>query len=151
MRSLGIIQARGASKRLPRKNVKLLNGAPLISYAVRTALASTLDRLIVTTEDDEIAELARRYGADVPFRRPQHLAADYASDEDILVHALDFCRDQEKRDYDIIVKLHPTTPFALPAPPSAMHGHCGDQGHRRELLLHGSPGRRAAAMDVRGR
>jgi CMP-N-acetylneuraminic acid synthetase len=115
VRSLGIIQARGGSKRLPRKNTKLLNGAPLISYAVRTGLASSLDRLIVTTEDDEIAELARRYGADVPFRRPDHLAADYASDEDILMHALDFCRDQEKRDYDIIVKLHPTTPFALPA------------------------------------
>jgi len=114
MRALGIIMARGGSKRLPRKNTKLLNGVPLVAYVVRTALASRLDRVIVTTDDDEIAAIARAAGADVPFMRPEHLAADYASDEDILTHALDFCRDEEGRDYDIIVKLHPTTPFSLP-------------------------------------
>lgn len=114
MRSLGIIQARGGSKRLPRKNVKPLNGVPLIGYIIKAGLTSKLDRLIVTTEDDEIAALSRQFGADVPFKRPEELAADYATDEDILMHALDFCRDEEGRDYDIIVKMHPTTPFVLP-------------------------------------
>lgn len=114
MLSVGIIQARGGSKRLPRKNVKLLNGSPLVSYVIRTALASELDRVIVTTEDDEIIQIARDYGADVPFKRPLVLASDYASDEDILLHTLNYCRDIEGINYDIAVKLHPTTPFSLP-------------------------------------
>jgi CMP-N-acetylneuraminic acid synthetase len=115
MRSLGVITARGGSKRLPRKNVKPLLGVPLIGYIVRAALASRLDRTIVSTDDDEIADLAARFGAEVPFRRPAELAADYAADEDILRHALDWFERERGEIFDVVVKLHPTTPFVLPA------------------------------------
>ncbi|MBF0323929.1 MAG: acylneuraminate cytidylyltransferase family protein [Alphaproteobacteria bacterium] len=114
MKSLGIIQARGGSKRLPRKNVKPLLGVPLIGYIVKAALASKLTKVIVSTDDEEIAALARAFGAEVPFMRPAELAADYASDEDILFHALDWMKEHRGEDYDILVKLHPTTPFVLP-------------------------------------
>jgi len=115
MRALGVIQARGGSKRLPRKNVMKLNGVPLIAYAVRAAAAaSSLDRVIVSTEDDEIAAIAREYGGDVPFKRPLELAADYADDESIIEHALTFCEQQDGAPYDVVVKLHPTTPFLQP-------------------------------------
>lgn len=114
MRALGIIPARGSSKRLPRKNILPLNGLPLIAYMIGAAKASCLDRVVVSTEDEEIAEVARRHGGDVPFRRPGRLAEDYAEDCDILLHAHDTVAEQEGRGYDIIVHLQPTTPFVLP-------------------------------------
>jgi CMP-N,N'-diacetyllegionaminic acid synthase len=113
--SIGIILARGSSKRLPRKNVKPLLGTPLIGWMIRAALASRLDRVIVSTEDAEIAEIARAQGADVPFRRPDDLATDYASSDAILKHALDTVAAQEGRRYDVCVTLQPTTPFVEPA------------------------------------
>jgi CMP-N,N'-diacetyllegionaminic acid synthase len=115
MRSLGVITARGGSKRLPRKNVKPLLGLPLIAYIVKAALASRITKVIVSTDDDEIAAIARQHGAEVPFRRPDELAADYASDEDILRHAIAWFHNERSEDFDIVVKLHPTTPFVLPA------------------------------------
>lgn len=114
MRALGVIQARGSSKRLPRKNLRLLNGRPLIAYMIGAAKQAGLDRTILSTEDAEIAEVARREGADVPFRRPEGLAADFAEDCDILLHAHDTVAEQEGSGYDIIVLLQPTTPFVLP-------------------------------------
>ena len=114
MRSLGVIQARGASKRLPRKNVRLLNGIPLIAYMCRAALVSRLQRVIVTTEDEEIARTAETFGVSAPFRRPVELAADYASNEDVVGHALEWTENDEGRPYDTVVKLQPTTPFVLP-------------------------------------
>lgn len=115
MRALGVIPARGSSKRLPRKNILPLAGHPLIAYMVRAAgAAMKLDRVIVSTEDDEIAEIARQYGADVPFRRPAELAEDYAQDADILLHAHDTLAAAEGRGYEIMVQLQPTTPFVLP-------------------------------------
>jgi CMP-N,N'-diacetyllegionaminic acid synthase len=114
MRALGVIPARGSSKRLPRKNILPLNGQPLIAYAIGAAKASRLDRVVVSTEDDEIAEVARRCGGDVPFRRPLALAEDYAQDSDILLHAHDTLAAQEGRGYEILVHLQPTTPFVLP-------------------------------------
>jgi CMP-N,N'-diacetyllegionaminic acid synthase len=114
VRALGVIQARGSSKRLPRKNLLPLNGHPLIAYMIGAAGQAGLDRAIVSTEDAQIAEVARREGADVPFRRPESLAADFAEDCDILLHAHDTVAEQEGRGYDIIVLLQPTTPFVLP-------------------------------------
>jgi CMP-N,N'-diacetyllegionaminic acid synthase len=114
LRSLGVIPARGSSKRLPRKNILPLNGRPLIAYMIAAANAARLDRAVVSTEDAEIAEVARREGGDVPFRRPDALAEDYAEDCDILLHAHDTVAAQEGRGYDIVVYLQPTTPFVLP-------------------------------------
>jgi CMP-N-acetylneuraminic acid synthetase len=113
-RALGVIPARGSSKRLPRKNILPLNGRPLIAYMIGAANASTLDRVVISTEDDEIAAVARQCGGDVPFRRPDALAEDYAQDSDILLHAHDTVAAQEGRGYDILVHLQPTTPFVLP-------------------------------------
>jgi N-acylneuraminate cytidylyltransferase/CMP-N,N'-diacetyllegionaminic acid synthase len=109
--SLGVIVARGASKRLPRKNLRSLLGLPLVAWSVRAALASRLDRVVVTTEDEEIAKVARQYGADVPFMRPMELAADYARSDDILMHALDASERDDGRHYDVVVYIQPTTPF----------------------------------------
>ncbi len=113
-RALGIIPARGSSKRLPRKNILPLNGHPLIAYMIGAAKASKLDRVVISTEDDEIAAVARRCGGDVPFRRPAALAEDFAQDGDILLHAHDTLAAEEGRGYDILVHLQPTTPFVLP-------------------------------------
>ncbi len=114
MRALGVIPARGSSKRLARKNILPLNGQPLIAYMIGAAKASRLDRVVISTEDDEIAAVARRCGGDVPFRRPAALAGDFAQDGDILLNAHDTLAAEEGRGYDILVHLQPTTPFVLP-------------------------------------
>jgi len=114
MRALGVIPARGSSKRLPRKNILPLNGRPLIAYMIGAAKASALDRVVVSTEDEEIATVAKGAGGDVPFRRPLALADDYAEDSDILLHAHDMVAEQEGSGYGIIVHLQPTSPFILP-------------------------------------
>jgi len=118
-RALGVIPARGSSKRLPRKNLLPLNGRPLIAYMIGAAKASALDRVVVSTEDEEIAAVAKREGGDVPFRRPAALSEDYAQDCDILLHAHDTVAAQEGRGYEILVHLQPTTPFVLPETISA--------------------------------
>ena len=107
---LGVIPARGGSKRVPRKNILPINGKPLIAYAIESALKANLDRVIVSTDDTEIAEIARRYGADVPFLRPKELAADDTPDAPVLRHALEFLEQAGER-YDYVVLLRPTTPF----------------------------------------
>jgi len=113
MRSLGILQARGGSTRIPRKNVKSLLGHPLIAYGGRAALLSGLSRVILSTDDDEIAAAAQQYGVDVPFRRPAELAEDVPT-EHVTRHALDWAEADEGTAYDIVVTLQPTTPFILP-------------------------------------
>jgi CMP-N-acetylneuraminic acid synthetase len=113
MRSLGILQARGGSKRIPRKNVKTLLGHPLIAYVGRAALLSGLSRVILSTDDDEIAAAARDYGIEVPFKRPAELAEDVPT-EHVTRHALDWIEAEEGAAYDIAVSLQPTTPFILP-------------------------------------
>jgi len=114
VRSLGIVVARAASKRLPLKNLKLLLGHPLVAWSLRAALASRLDRVILSTEDDRIAEVGRAYGADVRYRRPMPLAADFAGSEEIAEHALDWAEQDEGRRYDVVTILQPTTPFVEP-------------------------------------
>lgn len=114
MRSLGILCARAASKRLPRKHLRPLRGLPLVAWMCRAAAASNLTRAVMTTEDDEIAAIAAANGVDVPFRRPAHLAEDFAADYDIVVDALDRVEAEEGARYDVIVLLQPTTPFTQP-------------------------------------
>lgn len=89
MSSVAIIPARGGSKRIPRKNLKPFDGVPMIVRSIRTALESNLfDQVIVSTDDDEIAEVARAHGAQVPFMRPAALADDFTGTAAVIVHAL---------------------------------------------------------------
>lgn len=112
--SLGVVVARRQSKRLPDKVLRPLLGHPLIAYIARAALASRLSRVVLSTEDDEIARVAERYGLHSPFRRPAELAADFAHDHEIVLHALDWIEREENRCFDAVVMLQPTTPFVLP-------------------------------------
>ncbi len=90
---VAIIPARGGSKRVSRKNVRDFAGKPIIAYPIATAISSGLfDHVIVSTDDDEIAETAERYGAEVPFRRPPALGDDYTSTDSVLIHGLGECR-----------------------------------------------------------
>lgn len=109
---LAIVQARGGSKGLPRKNLRLLRGHPLVSYSIASGLAAgSITRIIMSTDDAEIAEVAQQYGAEVPFLRPAELAADDTPDFPLFEHALQWLA--EKQDYrpDVVVQLRPTTPL----------------------------------------
>lgn len=112
---LGLVPARGGSKSLPRKNVRLLAGRPLIAHSIEAALASrTLDRVVVSTDDEEIAEIARRHGAEVPFLRPPHLAEDDTPDLPVFRHALDWFDEHDGWRPEIVVQLRPTSPLRRP-------------------------------------
>lgn len=107
MATLGLIPARGGSKGIPRKNVLLIAGKPLVAWTIETALAAKwIDRVVVTTDNDEIAEVAARHGADVPFLRPPELARDETPGIDPVLHALDALPG-----YDRLVLLQPTSPL----------------------------------------
>lgn len=107
-RILAIIPARGGSKGVPRKNIRDLAGRPLIAWTIASARESKyLDRLIVSTEDEEIASIARQFGAEVPFMRPPELAQDGSSGIDPVIHALETLPEK----YDYMVLLQPTSPF----------------------------------------
>jgi pseudaminic acid cytidylyltransferase len=92
--NVAIIPARGGSKRIPRKNVKLFHGKPIIAYSIEAALKSgVFDRVIVSTDDDEIAEVARRFGATTPFTRPIELSDDHSGTHEVIGHAVRWLRD----------------------------------------------------------
>lgn len=106
-----IIPARGGSKGIPRKNIKPLNGKPLIYYAIDTARAITTDENIcVSTDDQEIKSVVENYGLRVPFLRPGELSTDTAGTYEVLLHALDYYEKQGKH-YDIVLLLQTTSPF----------------------------------------
>lgn len=112
MKKLAIIPARGGSKGLPGKNYKLLNGKPLISYTIQAALDSgVFDKVIVSTDSEEIAEIAKKNGAEVPFMRPERLAGDAASSDAAIMHALNFMEVVEGEEFDYVCKLQPTSPL----------------------------------------
>jgi pseudaminic acid cytidylyltransferase len=91
---LAVIPARGGSKRIPRKNIKPFHGKPMISYAISAAIASgVFDRVIVSTDDEEIAKIATKHGAEVPFVRPPELADDHAPTVQVVAHAIRTCVD----------------------------------------------------------
>lgn len=111
MRVLGIIPARGGSKGVPRKNIKLLCGKPLIAYTIEAAMnAKRLTRTIVSTEDEEIAEVAKSLGADVPFMRPKELADDATPTFDVVIDSVKKLEDSGE-EYDAICLLQPTNPL----------------------------------------
>ena len=109
---LGIIPARGGSRRIPRKNIRPLGGnKPLIAWTIEQAkLAKSLDYFLVSTGDPEIAEISRQYGAPVPFRRPKKLCEDIDSIF-VLQHAVDWFEKKKKKHVEHIVCLQPTSPF----------------------------------------
>ncbi|MBQ9489707.1 MAG: pseudaminic acid cytidylyltransferase [Lachnospiraceae bacterium] len=111
MKKLAIITARGGSKRIPRKNIKPFLGKPIIAYSIEAALKSGLfDEVMVSTDDQEIAEIAKNYGAKVPFFRSEATSNDYATTVDVLLEVLE---TYEKRGeaFDVACCLYPTAPF----------------------------------------
>jgi CMP-N,N'-diacetyllegionaminic acid synthase len=111
---LGVIPARGGSKGVPRKNIAVLNNKPLIAYTIESALNSNLlTDFVVSTDDEEIREVAKRFGAKVPFIRPSKLATDDAPSIPVIQHAVSYMEKAESIQYDLIMMLQPTTPFRI--------------------------------------
>lgn len=111
LRILALIPARGGSKGIPRKNVMLLAGKPLIAYSIMQAQASKwINRVIVSTDDPEIAEVSRKWGAELPFVRPPEHAQDLSPDIDVFRHVLDWLAKNESYTPDMVVHLRPTGP-----------------------------------------
>ncbi len=112
--AIGLITARGGSKGVPRKNIKVLAGKPLIAWTIEAALASQeLDRVIVSTDDKEIASISRQYGAEVPFLRPLKLSLDTSSHADVVLHAINWLVEHEQYEAEYLVMLQPTSPFRI--------------------------------------
>lgn len=112
---LAIIPARGGSKGIPRKNIKPFAGHPLIAYSIAAGVqAESVTRVIVSTDDEEIAAVAREYGAEVPFLRPAELAQDQTLDLPVFQHALRWLEEQEGYRPEVVVQLRPTSPVRPP-------------------------------------
>jgi CMP-N-acetylneuraminic acid synthetase/spore coat polysaccharide biosynthesis predicted glycosyltransferase SpsG len=108
---VSIIPARGGSRGIPRKNVRLLCGKPLIAYTIEAALSSKLiDRVVVSTEDEEIAEVSRIYGADI-VQRPPELAQDDVTLDPVIFHAVKAIEERENQRYELVVTIQPTSPL----------------------------------------
>jgi N-acylneuraminate cytidylyltransferase len=109
--NIAIIPARGGSKRIPRKNIKEFHGKPLIAYSIEAAIASgCFDRIIVSTDDSEIAEIANQYGAEVPFIRPKDISDDYATTLDVINHALLWLQ-KNNYHFTYVCCIYATAPF----------------------------------------
>ena len=114
MKSLCLIPARGGSKRIPRKNIKLFHGKPLICWSIECALKSRLfDKVYVTTDDQEIAAISRDYGAEIPFLRPSNISDDFAIDRDVISHFINWMKNEEI-SADYLCYLYATVPFITP-------------------------------------
>ena len=109
---LALIPARGGSKSIPRKNIRPFAGHPLIAYSIAAGLwAETVTRVIVSTDDNQIAAVARRYGAETPFLRPDEYSQDNTPDLPVFQHALNWLAEHEGYRPEIVVHLRPTSPF----------------------------------------
>jgi len=116
MKIVCIIPARGGSKGVPKKNIKLLGGYPLIVYSVvASKLSSKIERTIVSTDSREIADIALFYGAEVPFLRPTEIAQDHSTDLELFQHAISWFKENESVVSDLLVQLRPTTPLRIPS------------------------------------
>ena len=108
---IAVIPARGGSKRIPRKNIKTFNGKPMIAWSIEVAKSSGLfGRIIVSTDDAEIAEVSKRWGAEVPFTRPAELSNDFAATTEVIAHAAQWAIDQAL-DLESICCIYATAPF----------------------------------------
>src|SRR6185369_4336762 len=111
MMNVAIIPARGGSKRIPRKNIRLFAGKPIIAYSIETAITSGLfDRVVVSTDDEDIADIALAFGAEVPFMRPKSLADDYSGTNEVVKHAIDWLNTHDK-PVRYACCLYATAPF----------------------------------------
>lgn len=109
---VGIITARGGSRSVPKKNIAPVGGKPLIAWTIEAALQSrALDYVMVSTDDDEIADVARRYGVDVPFTRPAELARDDSSQIAVITHAMQWLESQQSWKPEYVMLLQPTSPL----------------------------------------
>lgn len=111
MKRIAVITARGGSKRIPRKNILPFLGKPILAYSIEAAIeCGQFDEVMVSTDDDEIADIARKYGASVPFMRSEKTSNDFANTEDVLLEVLE---EYKKRgsEFDIICCIYPTAPF----------------------------------------
>jgi YrbI family 3-deoxy-D-manno-octulosonate 8-phosphate phosphatase len=109
---LGIVPARGGSKSIPGKNIKPLGGVPLLAYSIAAGLQSKrVHRVVVSTDDPEIASVAQKWGAEVPFTRPPELAEDDVPDLPVFLHTLQWLEEHEQYRPDVVVQLRPTSPF----------------------------------------
>ena len=116
MEILAVIPARGGSKSVPRKNIRLLAGKPLIAWILGEAKRSKrVTRTIVSTDDAEIAAVAKAHGAEVPFLRPAELAQDRSTDVEFLLHAVDWLKSEENYEPEIVLRLPPTAPLCRAA------------------------------------
>jgi N-acylneuraminate cytidylyltransferase/CMP-N,N'-diacetyllegionaminic acid synthase len=112
---VAVIPARGGSKSVPGKNIKKLAGKPLIAHTIEDALkAKTLNRVIVSTNDEKIAKISKQYGAEVPFKRPAYLATDTAHTPPVIKHAVKYLEEKEGSKVDVVVTLQPTSPLRKP-------------------------------------
>ncbi len=110
-KSIAIIPARGGSKRIPKKNIKDFHGKPLIAYSIEVALKSKLfEKVVVSTDDEEIAEISKKYGAQVPFLRPKELSDDFTGTGDVTNHAIDYL-ELKGEVYDYCCTIYATAPL----------------------------------------
>jgi N-acylneuraminate cytidylyltransferase len=117
--NIAIIPARGGSKRIPRKNIKAFHGKPMIAYSIESAQKSgCFDKIMVSTDDQEIADVALEYGAEVPFLRPANISDDYATTLDVIQHAIQWC-ESKNMVIDLVCCIYATAPFILPSDLSA--------------------------------
>lgn len=114
-RILAVVTARGGSKGVPRKNVLPLGGKPLLAWTAEAALLSKrLDRVILSTDDQEIADIGRGCGLEVPFMRPAELAGDTSHHPEVMIHASRYLREEQGDHFDVVICLQPTVPFRKP-------------------------------------
>lgn len=112
MKILALIPARSGSKRIPNKNIAHLNGYPLIYHTIKEAkLSQYINRIIVSTDSERIADIAKSYGAEAPFLRPESISKDTSTELELFNHALNWLKKNENYEPDLIVKLFPTSPF----------------------------------------
>jgi CMP-N,N'-diacetyllegionaminic acid synthase len=116
LKVLAVIPARGGSKGVPRKNIRIVAGKPLIAYTIETALAvrHLVHRIVVSTDDEEIAAISRKFGADVPFLRPAYLSGDQVPTLPVLQHAVRLLEAEDHIRFDWILLLQPTAPLRTP-------------------------------------
>ncbi len=112
---IAIIPARSGSKSIKDKNIKLLSGHPLIAYSIIAAkLSKKIERVIVSTDSEEYGDIAKKYGAEVPFIRPDTYSKDNSTDRDFFIHAIDWFKEYENTIPEYWVHLRPTTPLRVP-------------------------------------
>jgi N-acylneuraminate cytidylyltransferase len=151
--NVAVIPARGGSKRIPKKNIRPFAGKPIIAYAIEAAMAAEVfDRIIVSTDSEEIAAVAREWGAETPFVRPAELADDMAGTAPVLVHAIHWLREHGER-HDRLCCIYPTAPFVLPEDLRRGLDILTEQGARTAFSVtsFAYPIHRALYVDLEGR